>query len=937
MKGKTTLLICLWLGCFAPSLLFGQDIPPIQIFSPKDTQTGNQNWMIDQANDGSVFFANNQGAVNYNGAEWRLLPAQDNSIVRSVKIIDDRVYTSSYMDFGYWEKDETGSFEYTSLSENFNIDVLEDEQFWNIIPFGEKIIFQSLSRLLIIHPTNGKLQAFSYQNTVVKSCKIDNEVYFQVLNKGLYKITQEQEVKLVSNDVLFQKTTLVNLVKHGQGINIVTQDNGFFHYSANEGLSPWGVQNNLLKKDYVIYSAIQMKNGGYAIGTIGKGLILLSKQGAIVQKITQENGLSNNTVLSIHEDKKNNLWLGLDNGINLINNASAIKEYSDVNGQLGSIYTSTTKDGYLYLGTNQGLFVKSEKGDDDFELIENTQGQVWTLAKIGDDLFCGHDRGAFLVQGGKAALISSTRGVWRFKQYPGDPTIIFFGNYTGINTLVKEKGQWRNKNKLTGFTISSRFFEFISPKKLIVNHEYKGVFLLELDELLKSVTASKLEKSSCKSCNSSLVKRNNDLFYKAKDQFLVFDSDQEEFIPSDLLEKIDASSDFINGKLIDDNEGQWWILTKNTIYALVQEDKEGVVNVHSFGLNEGDRKNVSGFENINKIGEQSYLIGSSKGYLTVDLNEIEKEVSKVNIFAIEANNKVKQSRLDLKKPITLDSDYNNLGFHFTNFDYNRYGKTLYQYRLDGEDVKWSEWSENTTAFYSNLAPGMYEFNVRSKNENTISKPIISSPITIAPPWYLNRIAISCYAIVLLVLLFFYNAYYQRKLTKQRIALKEENKRLLEIQELETQKEIIRLRNEQLKKDIDGKSRELAVATMSTLKRNEFLNKIKKELSEIKDVDSIKKIIKNINAKLKNNDDWEYFKKAFDNTDQGLFRKLKSEHPALTKNDLKLCAYLRLNLSSKEIAPLLNISVHSVEIKRYRLRKKMNLKRNQGIVEYIMTF
>ena len=389
--------------------------------------------------------------------------------------------------------------------------------------------------------------------------------------------------------------------------------------------------------------------------------------------------------------------------------------------------------------------------------------------------------------------------------------------------------------------------------------------------------------------------------------------------------------------MIDDNEGQWWILTKNTIYALVQEDKEGVVNVHSFGLNEGDRKNVSGFENINKIGEQSYLIGSSKGYLTVDLNEIEKEVSKVNIFAIEANNKVKQSRLDLKKPITLDSDYNNLGFHFTNFDYNRYGKTLYQYRLDGEDVKWSEWSENTTAFYSNLAPGMYEFNVRSKNENTISKPIISSPITIAPPWYLNRIAISCYAIVLLVLLFFYNAYYQRKLTKQRIALKEENKRLLEIQELETQKEIIRLRNEQLKKDIDGKSRELAVATMSTLKRNEFLNKVKKELSEIKDIDNIKKIIKNINAKLKNNDDWEYFKKAFDNTDQGLFRKLKSEHPALTKNDLKLCAYLRLNLSSKEIAPLLNISVHSVEIKRYRLRKKMNLKRNQGIVEYIMTF
>ena len=89
--------------------------------------------------------------------------------------------------------------------------------------------------------------------------------------------------------------------------------------------------------------------------------------------------------------------------------------------------------------------------------------------------------------------------------------------------------------------------------------------------------------------------------------------------------------------------------------------------------------------------------------------------------------------------------------------------------------------------------------------------------------------------------------------------------------------------------------------------------------------------------MKNNDDWEYFKKAFDNTDQPLFSKLKDVHSSLTKNDLKLCAYLRLNLSSKEIAPLLNISVHSVEIKRYRLRKKMGLERSQGIVEYIMLF
>ena len=78
-----------------------------------------------------------------------------------------------------------------------------------------------------------------------------------------------------------------------------------------------------------------------------------------------------------------------------------------------------------------------------------------------------------------------------------------------------------------------------------------------------------------------------------------------------------------------------------------------------------------------------------------------------------------------------------------------------------------------------------------------------------------------------------------------------------------------------------------------------------------------------------------FREAFNNVDRGFIKKLKSLHPNLTPKDLRLCAYLRLNLVSKEIAPLLNISARSVEIKRYRLRKKMNLPHEKSLVEYIL--
>ena len=119
------------------------------------------------------------------------------------------------------------------------------------------------------------------------------------------------------------------------------------------------------------------------------------------------------------------------------------------------------------------------------------------------------------------------------------------------------------------------------------------------------------------------------------------------------------------------------------------------------------------------------------------------------------------------------------------------------------------------------------------------------------------------------------------------------------------------------------------------KKNEFLNSIKKELQSAEDNTSIKQVIKIIDRNLNNTDDWNVFEEAFNNADKDFLKKVKSIHPALTSNDLRLCAYLRLNLSSKEIAPLLNISARSVEVKRYRLRKKMDLAHESNLTDYIL--
>ena len=915
--------------------LYGQGIPPIQVFTPQEISIGNQNWKISQGKDQTVYFANNQGLVSYNASQWKLYPTKDNSIVRAVKAIGTKIYSSSYRDFGFWEKDKTGQLQYSSLSEVLQIEILEDEQFWNIFNYQERIVFQSLNRLIFFNPSNNQTSFISTKNTLLKSFKLEGELYFQVQDEGLYQVKAEKAI-LISAAPLFKNQSLVNLFKDQNGFIVVTQENGLYHWQ-NKHLIPWEKTNDILLEQYTIYSAIRLNNNGYALGTVGKGLLILSEEGTVIEELNQEKGLSNNTVLSIFEDQHTNLWLGLDNGINLINRSSAFKEYIDVNGQLGSIYTSATNDEFFYLGTNQGLFVKRRNSEEEFELVEKTQGQVWNLTTIDETLFCGHNRGALQIKGRKASLISDIMGTWLFKQHPLKDNLIFLGNFTGLYVIEKKGTQWVFRNKIEGFDISSRFFEFSSPNQIIVNHEYKGVYIINLDKEYKKAISSKLDKASCISCNSSLVRFDNHIYYQAKKQLFKYNLQKEVFAKDSLFYRKKTPNDFIDGKLINDASGKLWLFSKKNLYHLKQTVEKTRFIYKGFSLNENDRKNVSGFEHINPIEDNVYLIGTNRGYLTVDMDRIIKEKSTARITAIKTDNKEQKIALSLKEETTLSNEYNNLNYQFTSYDFNRYGKTSFQYLLEGEDEKWSKWTENTSVSYANLTYGRYRFKLRSKRENSVSEIIISPTLYISPPWQLNRIAISLYTMLLIIVLISYNSFYRRKLKRQHKKLEKENKRLLEIQELEAQKEIIRLKNEQLQKDIEGKSRELAVATMSTLKRNEFLNTIKAELETIKGEVKAKQLIKSINSKLKNNDDWEYFKKAFDNTDQPLFSQLKEVHPSLTKNDLKLCAYLRLNLSSKEIAPLLNISVHSVEIKRYRLRKKMALERSQGIVEYIMTF
>ncbi|MEQ9583294.1 MAG: triple tyrosine motif-containing protein, partial [Arenibacter sp.] len=289
--------------------------------------------------------------------------------------------------------------------------------------------------------------------------------------------------------------------------------------------------------------------------------------------------------------------------------------------------------------------------------------------------------------------------------------------------------------------------------------------------------------------------------------------------------------------------------------------------------------------------------------------------------------------------INLNGDFkskqNNFDISYYTPNYNRYVNTQYQFQLIGIYDDWSDWSEQSTASFENLPHGSYTFNVRSKIGDNFSSNVSSYEFNIAKPWYISNVMLSLSALGILAFLILFSNFYKRYYRKQRQELMEKNEKALKLLQMQNAQEISKLKNEKLKAEFESKSNELAASLMSNVKKNELLRAVRDKLGVAKNNVVVKSVLDFIIKSLGKNNDWEIFEEAFNNADTDFFKNLKVLHPTLTPNDLKLCSYLRLNLSTKEMAVLLNITTRSVEIKRYRLRKKLNLEHDDNLVNYIL--
>ena len=931
-------VVLLFFSILQLTRISAQGLPPVENFSPVDYQAENQNWAVSQSADRLIYTANNQGLLEYNGADWTLYPSPNETIMRSVKAVGDRIYTGCYMEFGYWQKDQYGILRYTSLSDELNIALKPDEEFWNILKIDNFLLFQSLKRIYIYNLNDAKVNIIDSETSIPKIFNIAQSVYHQKIGEGIYKIENGIE-RLLFNDEVVRNDEVVAIFSNREDISLLTRSRGL--YKANgTSLGKINTPADEVLSGVNIYSAMELQDGSIALGTIAHGLILLDPDWNVLSRIDEIKGLRNNTVLSMFEDQDSGLWLGLDNGISYVDLKSPYRAFSDSRGIVGSVYSAAVAYDMMYLGTNQGLFYRNMESEEDFKLLEGTKGQVWSLDLIGETLFCGHHIGTYIIEGNKAKKIASIPGTWKINSLDDNPDLLLQGNYDGLHILEKIGNTWVHRNKIYGFEHSARFFELFD-EDIFVNHEYKGIFKVEIDPDFTEVIQVSQD-TSLIGANSGLIRYKGELLYSYRDGIFKYDRKSKGFVKDSLLSTAYTPEDYLSGKLsIDYLTGDLWLFTSSGISYFSEGSLETTPKIGRIYLNQKARSTVVGYESVVGLNEnRQYLFGTSSGFITADLDALEIpdfQITIGRVFQIDRHNKGnKELIVDPAYQGVFKNDENFLKISYYSPQFNRYNATEYQHQLVGIYDNWSAWSTDSSVSYENLPYGEYEFKVRSKIGYQVSENTATYKFLIEKPWYISNEMLALYVLGIIVASIAIHRSYRQYYHNKQMRLIEMNQKELDLVHLQNEKEIIELKNKQLKKDFRNKSNELAASTMSLIKKNELLSQVKDQLSSSTDETiSPKEIIRIIDRNLDQKDDWELFKQAFNNADIEFLKKLENKHPNLSPNDIRLCAYLRLNLVTKEIAQLLNISPRSVEIKRYRLRKKLNLQHDENLVNYIL--
>jgi len=927
-------------------------------FTRNQYKAGTQNWAMAQDRNNRLYIANNEGLLVYDGTNWQAYPVSNKTIVRSIGFgPEGRLYAGAQDEIGYFSPDDAGRLRFKSLKHLLPANEKKFTDVWDLEVAGNDVFFRTNTRIFKL---NGeKFTASAAQSIWLSLHKHQGQALAHDKDGGLLVYQNGGWQTIINKESLPAGFLITDLVAYHKDTSLLsTQSNGLYLLAQNK-LIPFSIKSVGFNPFQHFTSLSIMDDTSFLAGTYFNGAYRITQQGQVLENVSIKNGLPNNTVRSVFADNSGNAWMCLDNGIAFFAYNSTIKQVNPPAFDNGAGYDIKAFKGDLYFALSTGLQwlpITSAAGLSAITEEPKTilGGLTWNLSVINNQLLTGRDDGFYKISNHQSTPVSQATGYWACQPIPhSTPMQIAAGNYLGVHLYESDGENFIDKGAIEKFIESSRYIE-TDNDNIWVSHPYRGIY--KIDIATKAVTLFTQKNGLPSDLDNHVFKIKNKIVIATTRGIYEYNEANGKMI-------IAKNYAEIFGKLPirylkEDEKGNIWFVQDKMIG--VADFSSGKPVIHY--IPELKNKILSGFENIFPYNASNVFVGGETGFYLIDYEKYRENIKPFTAYLtlvkiIGSKDSVLFGGYSFnnneQKKATLPFKYNSLHFAYSASLFGQYPNSEFSFFLQGFDKGWSDWSSNYEKEYTNLPAGSYTFYVKSRKSPSHESKEYTYSFTITPPWHQTTWAYILYILsftMLLYALFKRQAKkYKRKQEEKRLAdqmkFEEKQKQMAYQHELElehAEKELIRFQNEKLEAEITHKNAELANATMNLLQKKEFILKLKGELQHLQkttklgdDNPELKRLLKVLSEEEKLNDEWEHFSQHFNSVHGDFLNVLKSNFPTLKPHELRLCAYLRLNLSSKEIAPLMSISVRGVEISRYRLRKKLNLSTENSLVEYLM--
>ena len=918
---------------------------------------GAQTWQIAPYDDKWVYFANKNGMLQFDGNVWSVFPLHNKSDVRSVlaSSTQKKIYVGGINEFGYYEPGSDGPLVYHCMSDTLDGAFRFLGNVWGIHEADNILYFQGDDR--VVKYLNGKYTSIEMKAKIDCSNMVNGILYIGT-DHGVWFLVGNTFFPLQGAEVLASKR-IRGIVPYKDGALVVTAYSGLY-YCDGKSVEPFVVGAEDFIRENEVFCVAE-KEGKIALGTIHKGLLLIDCNTMQLKYFNENNGLHNNTVLSVSFDVAGNLWAGLDSGIDYVCLTSSFTNLYSYPKFLGTGYAAALEGHYLYLGTNRGLYYTSypvtSNGDlPDIHPVPQSSGQVWNLCRVGEDLFCLHDRGLFLVKGTGLERVTDITGAWFCQPVMGHSDKMYVGVYNGIYLVAKENGKWRTARKIEGWTDSSRLFQQENERVLWV-YNTDHITRMELNrDLSKAIRLREygVADGLPVSRDVHVAKIEGRIYFATSNGIYKHNPHKDVMEPCpDMNNLLNGASNYLR---LEEYHNRLISLSNHEIcIANLGTYKRGA-NTSINPIQRSLVELVPTFANIIPLSDSLMVIPNEEGFALFSIPAVRKHQDRSRSLYIRSmylsypKDSLVYTANFLGEKAVSDISYslNSVRFDYGLSFFAMGDDIRFQYRLNGG--VWSDFTTVRTKEYSNLSEGNYTFEVKVIfPDGTTSSDEIS--FHILPPWYRSIAAYFCYIILAFAALWYlYRWDDVRVKRKEKLAVVEKDKELHEMeQEYEEEKtrqekQIIQLEKEKLEYDLQHKSQEMANLMINFVRKNEMLTEIKSEIAKVSAMlkgetaregkQQLLLINGKIDANIQSDEVLQRIEDQFDLIHNNFMKHLHAKHPDLSNNERMMCAYLKMNLSTKEIAPLLNISVRGVETIRYRLRKKFGLERDDSLLDYL---